>query len=173
MTTGVAPRRVLGIDPGLAVTGYGIVEEFRDRSGTGRLVTLGTIRSKASEPRADRLARIFDGVTALIEEHRPRELAIEQSFVAHNAKSALALGEARSAAMVAAAKAGLPVSEFAPTEIKESVTGWGGAPKEQVQQMVMLQLGLDELPSPHDAADAIAVALTRLAEARLEDAAAR
>jgi crossover junction endodeoxyribonuclease RuvC len=173
MTTTAAPRRVLGIDPGLAVTGYGIVEELRDRAGTGRLLAAGAIRSNTSTPRAERLARIFDGVTALIEEHEPGELAIEQSFVAHNAKSALALGEARSAAMVAASKAGLRVIEFAPTEIKESVTGWGGAPKEQVQQMVMLQLGLAEPPSPHDAADAIAVALTRLAEARLEDAAAR
>jgi crossover junction endodeoxyribonuclease RuvC len=173
MTTGAAARRVLGIDPGLAVTGYGVVEELSDRSGSGRLIASGTIRSKASVPRAERLARIFDGVSALIDEHGPRELAIEQSFVSHNAKSALALGEARSAAMVAAAKAGLRVTEFAPTEIKESVTGWGGAPKEQVQQMVMLQLGLDELPSPHDAADAIAVALTRLAAARFEDATAR
>lgn len=173
MTTTSSLRRVLGIDPGLAVTGYGIVEELRDRAGTGRLLASGVIRSTSSTPRAERLARIFDGVTALIEEHAPAELAIEQSFVAHNARSALALGEARSAAMVAAAKAGLRVTEFAPTEVKESVTGWGGAPKEQVQQMVMLQLGLDELPSPHDAADAIAVALTRLAEARLEDAAAR
>ena len=173
MTTGVAPRRVLGIDPGLAVTGYGVVEELADRRGAGRLIVMGTIRSKSSMPRADRLARIFDGVTALIEEHAPSELAIEQSFVSHNVRSALALGEARSAAMVAAAKAGLLVTQFAPTEIKESVAGWGGAPKEQVQQMVMMQLELDAPPSPHDAADAIAVALTRLAAARFEDAAAR
>jgi crossover junction endodeoxyribonuclease RuvC len=173
MVASDAPRRVLGIDPGLAVTGYGIVEALPERPGSGRLLTHGTIRSRSSVPRADRLARIFDGVSALIEEHAPQELAIEQSFVSVNARSALALGEARAAAMVAAAKHGLKVSEFAPTEIKESVTGWGGAPKEQVQQMVMLQLGLEEPPTPHDAADAIAVALTRLAEARFEDAAAR
>ncbi len=173
MANGDAPRRVLGIDPGLAVTGYGVVEELADRPGSGRLIDFGTIRSKPSTPRADRLAHIFEGVTTLIAEHAPHELAIEQSFVAHNAKSALALGEARSAAMVAAARAGLLVREFAPTEIKESVAGWGGAPKEQVQQMVMLQLELDEPPTPHDAADALAIALTRLAEARFEDAAAR
>jgi crossover junction endodeoxyribonuclease RuvC len=166
-----ALRRVLGIDPGLAVTGYGVVEV--DARGNARMIASGALRTRAAEPRAARLARIHDGVRALIRAHRPSEIAIEQQFVAENVRSAMAIGEARAAAMVAAASEGLPVHEFAPAEVKESVTGWGGAPKEQVQQMVMVHLALADAPTPADVSDALAVALTRLAEARLESAIAR
>jgi crossover junction endodeoxyribonuclease RuvC len=164
------PRRVLGIDPGLAATGYGVVDE---QGRGGHLVASGVVRTKATTPRAERLGRIYDAVRALIEEFRPHELAVEQQFVAQNVRSAMAIGEARAAAMVAAAAARIPVHEFAPAAIKESVAGWGGAPKEQVQQMVLVHLGLTELGGPLDVTDAIAVALTRLADARLEQAMSR
>lgn len=163
-------RRVLGVDPGLAVTGYGIV----DGDGTEACaVAVGVIRTSAKAPRAERLARIFTAIGELIEEYGPVELAIEQQFVAENVRSAMAIGEARSAAIVAAASRGLPVHEYFPTAIKESVAGYGGAPKEQVRQMVAVHLGLAEIPGPLDASDALAIALTRLADLRLELAIAR
>lgn len=164
------PRRVLGIDPGLSVCGYCVVDE---RGSGGTLVHAGALRTKASQPRAVRLHRIFDLVTALIAEYRPHEVAIEQQFVAENVRSAMAVGEARAASMVAAAAAGIPVYEVTPAAVKESVAGYGGAPKEQVAQMVAIHLGVAEVEGPLDVSDAAAVALTRLAEARLEAAMAR
>ena len=164
--------RVLGVDPGLAITGYGLV----DGDGTeARLVATGVIRTNARAPKAERLTRLFEGVGALIEQHRPAALAVELQFVAENVRSAMTIGEARSAAIIAAASRGLPVFEYLPSAIKESVTGHGGAPKEQVRQMVAIHLGvpLSELPAPLDASDALAIALTRLAELRLEAALAR
>lgn len=164
------PLRVLGVDPGLAVTGYAIVDE---RGQGGALVTHGTVRSTAKVPRADRLARIFDATRALIEEFHPHEVAIEQQFVQENVRSAMAIGEARAVVMVAASIAGLPVYEFPPASVKESVTGWGGAPKQQVAQMVLIALGLTEVDGPADVTDAAAIALARLADARMEIAMAR
>ena len=163
-------RRVLGVDPGLAVTGFGVVD------GNGRVataVTLGVIRTRAKDARAQRLAQIAERVGALIEEHRPEELAVEQQYVALNVRSAMVIGEVRSAVMVAAATRGVTVYEYPPATVKEAVTGYGAAPKEQVRHMVMVQLGLSEPPSPLDAADALAIALTRMAELRLEAALAR
>jgi crossover junction endodeoxyribonuclease RuvC len=163
-------RRVLGIDPGLAITGYGVVEP---RGSGGSLIHAGSLRQRSSVSRAERLGRIYDCVRGLILEHQPAEVAIEQQFVAENVKSAMAIGEARAAAMVAAATSGIPVFEYTPSAVKESVCGYGGAPKEQVQQMVLLHLGLSEIEGPLDVTDAIAIALTRLADARLEEAMAR
>lgn len=165
-------RRVLGIDPGLATTGFGVV----DANAAGRdatAVAMGTIRTRARDARADRLAQIAERVGELIEEYHPDEVAIEQHFVAQNVRSAMAIGEARAAVMVAAASRGVPVYEYAPTAVKEAVAGYGGAPKEQVQQMVMAQLNLSEEPSPLDVSDALAIALTRLSDAQLEAMAAR
>ena len=163
-------RRVLGIDPGLTITGWGIVD---GNGSAASAIEYGVIRTKTKLSRAERLGQIAEGVRALIREHKPAELAVEQQFVAVNVRSAMVIGEARAAAMVAAADCGIPVFEFAPTAVKESVTGWGGAPKEQVQQMVAVQLGLTELPEPLDVTDALAIALTRLGEMRLELAMAR
>ena len=167
-STGAAARRVLGVDPGLAATGYGVVDG--EPSGTATALTMGAIRTRAREPRAARLALIAEGVGALIEEHRPHEVAIEQQFVAENVRTAMAIGEARAAVMVAAASRGLSVFEYAPSVIKETVAGYGAASKEQVRQMVMALLRLSEPPQPLDASDALAIALTRLAEVRLDAA---
>ncbi|MFA7248398.1 MAG: crossover junction endodeoxyribonuclease RuvC [Dehalococcoidia bacterium] len=164
------PLRVLGIDPGLAVTGYAVVDE---RGSGGTLVTSGTVKSTSKMPRADRLGRIFDATRALIAEFAPHEVAIEQQFVNENVRSAMVVGEARAAAMIAASVSGLPVFEFPPTSVKEAVTGWGGAPKTQVAQMVLVHLGLSEVAGTTDVTDAIAVALARIADARMEIAMAR
>ena len=158
-------RRVLGIDPGLAATGYGVVDSL---DGALYAVDFGVIRTKAKSSRGDRLAAIHDGIATLIEDHSPDEMAIEQQYVAANVRSAMAIGEARAAALIAAARRNVPVHEYQPSEVKQSVTGYGGAPKEQVQQMVALQLALDEPPQPADAADALAMAITRIAEARFD-----
>lgn len=159
------PLRVLGIDPGLAVTGYAIVDQ---RGSGGTLVTSGTVKSTTKMARADRLGRIFDATRALIAEFAPHEVAIEQQFVSENVRSAMVVVEARAAVMVAASISGLPVYEFPPRSVKESVTGWGNAPKPQVAQMVLVHLGLTEVAGPTDVTDAIAVALARLADARIE-----
>lgn len=162
--TSVRPR-VLGIDPGLTVTGYGIVESL----GTElRALTWGAIRPRPRGTRAERLASIFEHIGALIDEHHPSEVAIEQQFVKDNVRTALAIGEARAAAMVAAGVRGVPVFEYSPASIKEAVTGNGAAPKEQVQAMMVMHLGLASVPDPLDAADALAVAVTRLTNARFE-----
>jgi crossover junction endodeoxyribonuclease RuvC len=157
---------VLGIDPALAVTGYGIIE------GDGVQATAlasGVHRSKPKDPRPKRLLGIYERIRALIDEYAPDDLAIEQHFVAENVRSAMALGEARAAAMIAAASRGLDVLEYPATTIKQTVTGFGGASKEQVQRMVVMHLGLTAPPTPLDASDALAVALTRLAALRMEN----
>lgn len=165
-----AKRRVLGLDPGLGATGFGVI----DGDGVhASWVADGAIRTKASRPRAERLHRIYEAVRELIEQYQPHEVAVEQQFVALNVRSAMAIGEARAAAMVAASSYGRPVFEFTPAAIKESVAGHGGAPKEQVRDMVVMHLNLSEPPTPLDASDALAIALTRLAELRLEAALAR
>lgn len=160
-----AGGRVLGVDPGLAITGWAVLAGDAHHP---RMLAAGVLRTRPREVRAVRLHNIARGLAALIAEHAPAEVAVEQQFVAKNVRSAMAIGEARAAVLIAAAGAALPVFEYAPTVVKESVTGYGAAPKEQVQAMIMLQLELDEPPSPLDVSDAIAIALTRLAEARLD-----
>ena len=166
----VATRRVLGVDPGLATTGYGIV----DGDGVAAAAVLfGVVRTRTSDARAARLATIFERLGALIDEHKPDELAIEQHYVATNVRSAMVLGEARAAAMLAASTRGIEVFEYPATTIKQTVTGYGAAPKEQVRSMIGMHLALSEPPEQLDASDALAVALTRLAAMRMESALAR
>jgi len=148
--------KVLGIDPGTAACGYGIVHE----SG-GRLkgIGLGCLSTPAGEPMELRLRTIFDGVAALIAEHAPDAVALEESFVGADARIALSVGQARGAVLVAAALAGVPCTEYAPARVKQAVCGYGRAEKAQVQRMVKAILGLEELPTPNHASDALAVAI--------------
>lgn len=146
--------RILGIDPGSLVTGFGIVDSDGRRSVH---VHSGCIRVKG-EDLVVRLGRIFDEVSLLVETHRPEVLAIEQVFVSRNPSSALKLGQARGAAICAGVRAGLPVSEYSPTSIKQAVVGTGAASKEQVQHMITMILSLKDAPAA-DQADALAVAL--------------
>jgi len=148
--------RIFGIDPGSETTGYGCVETDGSRH---RIVVCGAISSPASTAFPDRLLAIHTQLTTLLAECRPESVAIESLFFATNVRSALKLGHARGVAMLAAVEAGLPVVEYTPAEIKRAVVGYGRAEKPQVQQMVKLMLGLAAVPSPHDAADALAVAI--------------
>jgi len=148
--------KIFGIDPGSERTGYGCVESDGSRH---RMILSGTISSSAGTSFPEKLLTIHTGLAALLAECRPDCVAIENLFHATNARSALKLGHARGVAMLAAVEAGLPVVEYTPAEIKRAVVGYGRAEKHQVQQMVKLLLGLAELPSPHDAADALAVAI--------------
>ncbi|HKU20374.1 MAG TPA: crossover junction endodeoxyribonuclease RuvC [Terriglobales bacterium] len=152
--------RVLGIDCGTEYTGYGVVEEAPD----GRLICLavGAIRLNRREPLPARLNTIFGRLGELIQQHHPENVAIEDVFYAVNVKSALKLGQVRGVAMLAAASAGLPVTEYAPLAIKSAVVGYGRAEKSQVQQMVSHLLSLESLPQPSDAADALAIAICHL-----------
>ena len=152
--------RVLGIDCGGAYTGYGVVE--MDSGGGLVCLTCGAIKLSLRDPLPQRLSRIYDGLGALIVEHRPHEVAIEGIFYALNVKSALLLGQVRGVAMLAAATAGLDVAEYSPLTIKASVVGYGRAEKRQVQDMVTRLLNLTEAPKPMDASDALAIAICHL-----------
>jgi len=148
--------RILGIDPGSVRTGYGCVETDGTRH---RLVTAGALSPAAEAPLAERLLHIHSGLARLMTEVRPDCVAVEELFHARNARSALVLGHARGVAVLAAVQAGVPVVEYTPAEIKRAVVGYGRAEKGQLGHMVKLLLGLDAVPSPHDAADALAVAI--------------
>jgi crossover junction endodeoxyribonuclease RuvC len=148
--------RVFGIDPGSERTGYGCVETDGSRH---RIITCGAVSTRAADSFSGKLFEIHRRLVDLIAECHPDSVAIENIFYATNVRSALKLGHARGVAMLAAAQAGLTVVEYTPAEIKRAVVGYGRAEKPQVQQMVKLLLGLAVVPSPHDAADALAVAI--------------
>ncbi len=151
--------KVLGVDPGTRVLGYGLLlAEGRDGART-RALGSGIVRAEAARRSVgDRLSRIYRGVREIIAEGRPDAVAIEESFVWKNVRSALRLGEGRAAAILAATEAGVRVHEYAPSVIKRAVTGHGGATKRQVQEMVRRLLALPCIPEPEDASDALAAA---------------
>jgi crossover junction endodeoxyribonuclease RuvC len=148
--------RIFGIDPGSERTGYGCVETDGSRH---RIVLSGAVSTSTLPAFPEKLQRIHGRLAALLRECRPDCVAIENLFHATNVRSALKLGHARGVAMLAAVEAGVPVAEYTPAEIKRAVVGYGRAEKHQVQQMVKLILGLSAVPAPHDAADALAVAI--------------
>jgi crossover junction endodeoxyribonuclease RuvC len=148
--------KVLGIDPGTAACGYGIVH---GSGGRIRALDHGWWRTPARERPELRLKTIFDGVQALIEEHAPDAVALEESFVGADARTALSVGQARGAVLVAAAAVGVECSEYAPARVKQAVCGYGRAEKAQVQRMVRAILAMDSEPTPSHAADALAVAI--------------
>ena len=151
-----ATVKVLGIDPGTAACGYGIVHE---RGGRVTALASGCWTTSARERLELRLQVIFEGVQELIAEHAPDAVALEESFVGADARIALSVGQARGAAMVAAATAGVECTEYAPTRVKQSVCGHGRADKGQMQRMVKMLLSLDEIPATSHEADALAVAI--------------
>jgi crossover junction endodeoxyribonuclease RuvC len=148
---------VLGIDPGTAATGYGVVR--REARFRVSLVECGVIRTSAKEPLPVRIREIYDEIVKLIERHGPSEVAVEDVFHGKNAQSALKLGHARGAILLAAAHHDLIIAEYGPRQIKKAVVGTGSATKEQVGFMVKQQLRLKEIPTPADAADGVAAAL--------------
>lgn len=148
---------VLGIDPGTAATGYGVVRQ--DGRLRVTLVECGVIRTSAKEPLPIRIREIYDGIIALIERHQPDAVSVEEVFHGKNAQSALKLGHARGAILLAAAHHDLMIAEYAPRQIKKAVVGTGNATKDQVGFMVKQQLRLRDVPTPADAADGVAAAL--------------
>lgn len=147
---------ILGIDPGSRLTGYSLVLV---REGKNSLIKYGAIEIPERLNLSQKLKRIYDSISGIIQEYSPDELAIEEAFYSKNVKSTMTMGQARGAAILAAGQAGIPVAEYSPREIKLSVVGLGSASKSQVQYMVKALLALDELPHPQDASDALAVAL--------------
>jgi crossover junction endodeoxyribonuclease RuvC len=148
--------RVMGIDPGSIKSGYGIV----DKTGQDlEAVEFGVIRTSSKTALSERLLQIHKRLHALIEQFQPDVVAVEDVFFAQNAKSALKLGQSRGAILLTAAQSGLEVAEYSPLEVKQSVVGYGRADKVQVQHMVKTLLGLQEIPRPDDAADALAIAI--------------
>lgn len=147
---------VLGIDPGTAATGYGIIE----RNGSKlRVIDYGCLETLSTQKLPERLLEIHRAVCELIETHHPAHVGVERLFFNRNVQTAFAVGQARGVVLLAAAQHGLPVSEYGPHEVKLAVTGYGRAAKDQVQRMVQAVLGLPVLPRPDDAADALAVAI--------------
>jgi crossover junction endodeoxyribonuclease RuvC len=159
--------RVLGVDPGTLNMGYGVIEEKGGNSIS--LVGCGVISVPQKMPIEERLRLLHDGLTRIIAEFKPQEAALEEPFVAGNARSALAIGRAQAVAILAAGQARLPVFRYMPTQVKQLVTSYGRSSKDQVQQVVKLQLGVSELPEASDAADALAVAICHLNQRHLNE----
>jgi crossover junction endodeoxyribonuclease RuvC len=157
---------ILGIDPGTAITGYGLVREEDERLA---LVDYGVITTPAGQPLPERLQTIYQGLAAVIRKHNPEAAAVEELFFSRNARTALSVGHARGVALLALADAGLPIYEYKPLAVKQAIAGYGGADKLQVQEMVRMLLNLDHVPHPDDAADAVAVAICHIHSARMAE----
>ena len=155
---------VLGVDPGTAITGYGLV---REEEGGLTLVDYGVITTPAGQPLPERLQTIYSGLADVAGKHQPQQAAVEELFFSRNVRTALSVGHARGVALLALVDAGLAIYEYKPLEIKQAITGYGGADKQQVQEMVRLLLNLDHVPQPDDAADAVAVAVCHIHSARM------
>jgi len=149
--------RIIGIDPGTGILGFGVVDVIK---GKARMVTAGVITTPAHTPIDERLEEIFDGLTEIIAETKPEVMSIEQLFFARNVTTAISVAQARGVAMLTGRKARLPIAEYTPMQIKQTLTGYGKADKKQVQEMVRIHLGLKEGPKPDDCADALAAAIT-------------
>jgi crossover junction endodeoxyribonuclease RuvC len=147
---------ILGIDPGTATTGYGVIEE---KSGKLMLIDYGVILTEPKMTLEQRLEKLYDELGDIIDEYNPDEIAIEQLFFGTNVKTAMAVGQARGVILLATQKAGVPMSEYTPNQVKNGICGYGAADKKQVQKMVTMLLKLDETPQPDDAADALAIAI--------------
>lgn len=159
--------RILGIDPGTGILGFGVI----DTKGTqAKLVDAGVIRTPPHQAEPIRLATIFDGLTEIIADTKPVAVSVEKLFFAQNVTTAMAVSQARGVVLLTAQQAGLTIAEYTPLQIKQAITGYGRADKKQMQEMVRLLLGLQDVPKPDDCADALAAALTYAANYRLATA---
>jgi crossover junction endodeoxyribonuclease RuvC len=156
--------RIIGIDPGTGILGFGVIDFTK---GKTKLVTAGVITTPAHTPLDVRLEEIFDGLTDIIAETKPECMSIEKLFFSQNVTTAMSVSHARGVAMLTGRKAKLPIHEYTPQQIKQTLTGYGKADKKQVQEMVRLQLGLKEVPKPDDCADALGAAITHAMMSRL------
>jgi len=155
--------RILGVDPGTINLGYGVVDGEEEM----HMVDCGVIKLPARLPMEERLRSLYSELSKIIARYKPNEVAIEEPFIGHNVRSAFAIGKAQAIAILAAANQGLPVYYYSPAKVKKQVTSYGQSDKQQVQEMVRVQLGLSELPQPSDAADALAVAMCHVQQRRL------
>jgi crossover junction endodeoxyribonuclease RuvC len=155
----------IGIDPGTAITGYGLVREGAD--GSLNVVEFGVIQTSAEHAMPARLVQLYQRLKEIIDLHSPQSGAVEKLFFARNVRTALSVGQARGIALLALAESDVSIAEYSPNEIKQAVAGYGGADKIQVQMMVKALLSLDQIPQPDDAADALAVAICHLHSARM------
>jgi len=158
--------RIIGIDPGTGILGFGVIDVTK---GVFKMVEAGVIRTPPHTPHDERLEEIFDGLTEIIATTKPQAFSIEKLFFTNNITTAMTVAEARGVAILVARKAGLPIAEYTPAQIKQSLTGYGSADKKQVQEMVRIQLGLKEVPQPDDCADALAAAMTHSLMSRFND----
>jgi crossover junction endodeoxyribonuclease RuvC len=149
--------RIIGIDPGTGILGFGVIDII---NGKMKMVDAGVITTPAHTAHDERLEDIYDSLTEIIASTKPDQMSIEKLFFAKNVTTAMTVAEARGVALLAARKAKLPIAEYTPMQIKQSLTGYGKADKKQVQEMVRIQLGLAEVPKPDDCADALAAAIT-------------
>ncbi|MFC1942624.1 crossover junction endodeoxyribonuclease RuvC [Chloroflexota bacterium] len=158
--------KILGIDPGTMVMGFGVIEsEDNDIA----LVEFGALYGPKSSAIGERLSHMYNELLEIIQRHQPDVVAVEQPFVSKNVRSAMAIGRAQAIALLAAAVRGIPTYEYTPTQIKQRVANYGASSKEQIQEMVKLQFGLSEVPQPNDAADALAVAICHVHEIHLSN----
>ena len=151
---------VIGLDPGSAITGFGIIEEHADHSL--EVIDYGVLRTGPESTTAERLQTLYEQLNQLLVLHRPESGAVENLFFQRNVSTAITVGQARGVLLLALSQAGIPVAEYNPMEIKQAVAGYGKADKKQVQQMVKMLLGLEKIPRPDDAADALAVAICHI-----------
>jgi crossover junction endodeoxyribonuclease RuvC len=150
--------RILGIDPGTGICGFGVIE--LSKRSMARLVTAGVISTPAHTPLPDRLLDIYDSLRQIMDETKPDEVVIEKLFFSQNITTGIAVAQARGVAMLVARQANLPIAEYTPLQIKQTLTGYGRADKKQIQEMVKVHLKLSQIPKPDDAADALAAAIT-------------
>ena len=158
--------RVLGIDPGTATTGFGVIEGHPGAGRGVKLLEYGTVRTAPPTAMPERLMALHADLTQLMSDVRPSAVAVEELFFSSNVSTAITVGQARGVILLAAAQAGLPIYEYAPNQVKQALTGYGGADKRQMQDMLCLLLELEAVPRPDDAADAVATALCHLQPAR-------
>ncbi|MCL4248752.1 MAG: crossover junction endodeoxyribonuclease RuvC [Anaerolineae bacterium] len=156
----------LGIDPGTATVGYGLVRQLHD--GALQTVKYGVITTPAGQPMPERLRTIYDELTALIEIYKPDQAAVEQLYFGKNITTAITVAQGRGVILLSLSLANLPIAEYQPSIIKQTVTGYGGAKKPQMQEMVRMLLGLDTVPKPDDAADALAIAITAIQYSQMD-----
>jgi crossover junction endodeoxyribonuclease RuvC len=154
----------LGIDPGTATVGFGVVEEHND--GSLQAIHYGVITTPPTLPMWERLKMIYDGVSTLAEKYQPDRAGVEELFFAKNVSTAITVAQGRGVILLALANTKVTIAEYKPNQVKQSISGYGGAKKPQVQEMVRILLGLDMIPRPDDAADALAIAITDIHSAR-------
>lgn len=150
----------LGIDPGTAITGYGLVRELPD--GNLQVVDYGVITTSKTDTPQARLVILYENINKILAQHHPDTSAVEKLFFARNVTTAIDVGQARGVIVLALAQSGIEISEYAPKEVKQAVTGYGSADKKQMQEMIKMILNLEKIPKPDDAADALAIAVTHI-----------